>query len=202
MKFTNLFAALFIMTMTFATDSWGQCSESAATPNSNLGESFVTQSITAVCDGSLDAFTYIIGNNGVGNSATIELREGTSCSGNLITSEDITQVSGENTVSFSEQPMLTSGESYSFIIKDNTQFTTFFLTSDNYPGGRATLNEAACIDLGGVDYAFSYSMTEDIPVAAVPTMGEWALITFGLIIMSVGVVTVRRREQDFITQTA
>jgi hypothetical protein len=36
----------------------------------------------------------------------------------------------------------------------------------------------------------------------VPTMGEWALITFGLIIMSMGVITVRRREQDLIVKAA
>lgn len=38
--------------------------------------------------------------------------------------------------------------------------------------------------------------------APVPTMGEWALVTFGLIIMSMGVITVRRREQDLIVKAA
>ena len=33
-------------------------------------------------------------------------------------------------------------------------------------------------------------------------MGEWALITFGLIIMSMGVITVRRREEEMDLQAA
>jgi hypothetical protein len=42
---------------------------------------------------------------------------------------------------------------------------------------------------------------EETFIAPVPTMGEWALIVFGLIIMSMGVITVKRREELHNLQT-
>jgi len=65
---------------------------------------------------------------------------------------------------------------------------------NNYFDGGATAGDFS----GAVDYEPSLS---GAPACAgstptpVPTMGEWALIIFGLIIMSLGVVTVRRREE-------
>jgi len=50
------------------------------------------------------------------------------------------------------------------------------------------------------DFQFYFEFNNAPP--PVPTMGEWALITFGLIIMSMGVITVRRREQNLIVKAA
>ena len=49
----------------------------------------------------------------------------------------------------------------------------------------------------GEDFYFSIETGDPVP-----TMGEWALITFGLIIMSMGVITVRRREEEMNLQAA
>lgn len=202
MKFNKFFSlvALLVLSIALPSNAWGQCTEGTTTATNFIPESRVAQSITALCDGPLDYFSYTIGENGPGNSATVELREGAGCTGNLIASEDFTQVEGENTVAFSTQPILTNGQVYTFYIKDNTTFTTYLTSNSEYEGGDFHMT-AGCFALEGVDLVFNYSMTDNTNTAAVPTMGEWALIIFGLIIMSMGVITVKRREELFNLKT-
>lgn len=86
------------------------------------------------------------------------------------------------------------------------------LASDDYTvGGMNTLYiQATPLDYWTLaqnpDWNNGYArMTVTYPdgvVTPVPTMGEWALITFGLIIMSMGVITVRRREEEMDLQAA
>ena len=122
------------------------------------------------------------------------------CTGNVLATETITAsgTSGEQTFTFANPAMLTNGTVYAFNVSlDNVNSNSLgFHTAapGDYTGGNIC---------GPWDYdiVFSINNPEDA-VPPVPTMGEWALITFGLIIMSMGVITVRRREQDLIVKAA
>lgn len=74
---------------------------------------------------------------------------------------------------------------------------TTYNVGSSHPGGSAYWDG---VFKSGSDFYFDITIEETVP--PVPTMGEWALITFGLIIMSMGVITVRRREEDLIAQAA
>ena len=155
------------------------------------------QTFTAVCDGPLNTITVDFSN--IPNFPLIcEVRD--DCTGTVLATKTMTATgtSGEQTFVFDTPAMMTEGVVYAFNVSlDNVNSNSLgFVTAapSDYTGGNIC---------GPWDYDIVFTINEgEEVVAPVPTMGEWALITFGLIIMSMGVITVRRREQDLIVKTA
>ena len=95
----------------------------------------------------------------------------------------------------------TPGQQYTYRIELSANVTPIAIVG--YPGGNGFWkNDPFPFGYAenGNDFEFEVVVTPIVP--PVPTMGEWALITFGLIIMSMGVITVRRREEEMDLQAA
>lgn len=86
-------------------------------------------------------------------------------------------------------PVVT-GTTYRFTVANTGgSFVPLFQNTSDYSGGVATNfndNYSSTIDLD-----FQLNMTT---VAPIPTMNEWGLLAFGLLVMNLGVYFVRRRE--------
>lgn len=92
----------------------------------------------------------------------------------------------------------TPGNVYTYrIVTSGLLIPTTYNVGSSHPGGSAHWDG---VFKSGSDFYFD--ITIEAATAAVPTMGEWALIILALIIMSMGVVTVMRWESVRGLQTA
>ena len=200
MKISTLSFFLFLAFFSFNLDAVAQCTEENTVNTNTVGSTIMGQSIRPSCDGTIEDFTFRTTSNG-GAILTVNVYEGKVCSGTSLATETIVNTVGENTFTFSNPASVSTGQDYTISITSSHTGYNLAAAGGYAEGGLIFSTNCQIFEENTWDMVFSCTIAP-IAVDSVPTMGEWALITFGLIIMSVGVVTVRRREELIKVQTA
>jgi len=134
-------------------------------------------------------------------SWTVEIFNGETASGSPIYSETNVVVVQSNLGGYSHvnlgtgqnitgSPVYVDGQVYTFIFTCTGGTIIAHKTGDTYAGGKAYDGSSF---QAGEDLKFQIEANTVAPT--IPTMGEWALITLGLIVMSFGVIYVMRYQK-------
>lgn len=163
---------------------------------SNLGSTGLGQSFTATLTGTvtqiqvrprLNSTTTVNFYNGTGSGITDNV--GTPVSSQAVTLVDVgTDATGFQTIVLATPLPIVSGQTYSFAFGDGSALDQMSLTTTSvYAGGLAfrRFNES----LPASDLAFTVT---EVPPAPVPTMSEWMMILFGLVLAGAAVLAVQR----------
>ena len=153
----------------------------------------VGQSFTACNGGSLDSIKVMISNLSMA-SVTLELKiatGGNTTTGVFHTQMVTTSISGMLSIPINGKLILTKNQLYTFSVvgtagSGNIDYALSL--GDTYTGGNALRNNSAFIM---ADLEFSVFMGGEL---FVPTMSQWGLFIFGLLILNVSVFYVQRRE--------
>lgn len=187
-----------------------QCSLNSV--NANLDKSQMGQSITTPSDylggvsctagNAFDVFRiYRSPGTPDGTTGTIEIFDGESVDpANLIYTQNITLAPTANVYTFVDIPLdggtgttvFETDHQYTFLITTNESFIYACESRNFFPTGKMYLDGAFSDNL---DMWFKVT-SKEVVVPLVPTMGEWALITFGLLIMSISVVYVMKWQMS------
>lgn len=159
----------------------------AAPADSQWGQSF-----TADCDGLLTQVTYETYATQFSANSTMNIYEGNGCGGTLLGTATFDH-NGTTVVNFSPGIDVTQGNQYTwFAVHAGTSATALFSkTSGSYAGGHQWWG-SNCDPITWKDSLFSVTIEE---APAIPTMNEWALIIFGLLILSMGTITVMQWQK-------
>ena len=206
----TFFQILFVFAVVFgtATENHAQCVSNEAASGGTTNQDYYGQSFVATgCDALLSSFEF----NRTGNSpvsGTVRVHAGQSVTNSPLYTASVTipaVASGFDWVSMDLSAgniTLTEGNMYTVAFFPDAGNIAYMNIFGGYAPGAMLYSTSGFGPSGSYDTAFRVNSASAGDGAAVPTMGEWALITFGLIMMSLGVVTLRRREQNAALQTA
>lgn len=164
----------------------------------NLGSTGLGQSFTATLTGTvtqiqvrprINATTTVNFYNGTGSGITDNV--GTPVSSQAVTLVDVgSDTTGFQTIVLATPLPIVSGQTYSFAFGNGSALDSMSLTTTNvYAGGLAF--RRFNISLPASDLAFTVT---EVPPAPVPTMSEWMMILFGLVLAGAAALAVQRQR--------
>lgn len=202
-KFPALMAGAFLvfLSVSLVNPVLAQCNESNAQSTSNrvAGHSNTGQSFTASCAGDIISVTIewgtlpTAGSNS--NDRVLNIYDGPLCTSPLLHTQVIpvsSIVVGNNTFVLTAPVSINAGEVNAWEISDAGQtgdaaHGVAWVSGGAYSGGNAWYS---CSQLTSLDNNFDVQIGNPPPV---PTLSQWGLILLCLVMVSLGVIAVRRK---------
>ena len=127
---------------------------------------------------------------------TLKINEGGNTTGNIIHTQTVpisNSFSGDLTVVIDKEVPLLQGRPYTFSLTwaDPGTITFSNNSGDMYPDGVILINNVP--SMGGADLYFAVYQGQEI---FIPTMSEWGLLIFGLLVLNIGVFFVQVIERE------